>query len=506
MSLQRKFAVLLLLFVLVVAFSLGTAYQFGVVLERELVWPFETLTRIRKQTAELERTIGLQQELLVPISGPSQPDENSAPSPSRQVRVHRYEQLTDTFEAHFAELMKIPRFEQLAGAATVRNLIERARKANDMAQFWLKSNSSEDVQTVRRSLSEIVALLRRMDEQFLASSEQALAYSDSLRVTHRIVLISGITASALLGLLGALLMKRWVARPVQALRLAAIELGKGHLEHRITTQSGDELGQLSNEINEMAQTISDMQEEALQRERLAAVGEMVRRLAHNIRNPLAGIRNLAELTRRQSADNTTIITNQTDIIQAVDRFNDWLSRLLDVSSPLAIRTQPTPFTGWLNGLIASQLPLARMREVAINTDVDGAPPIVEIDPRHMEDACVAILTNAIQASSPGSSVRITASPRNSGERWGIDFEDSGAGVPDHLRTKIFQPYFTTKRDGNGIGLAVAHEVVRLHGGHIVVESAPDGGARFMIDLPLVAVTQDASVDLSQSAEINHSGE
>ena len=175
MSLQRKFAVLLLLSALVVVFSLGTAYQFGAVLERELVWPFETLTRIRKETSELERIIGMQQDLLIPIRASTSSEAEPLPSPSREARVTRYEELTAEFNVHLDALRLIPRLEQIAGAATVRNLIERSTRVNNIAQFWLASDSGENAQTVRTSLSEILALLHRMDEQFLESSQHALA-------------------------------------------------------------------------------------------------------------------------------------------------------------------------------------------------------------------------------------------------------------------------------------------------------------------------------------------
>ena len=95
--------------------------------------------------------------------------------------------------------------------------------------------------------------------------------------------------------------------------------------------------------------------------------------------------------------------------------------------------------------------------------------------------------NAVQASSTGQTVRIVAGPDPEAPgRWHLCVEDQGTGIPEDIRSKIFLPYFTTKPDGNGIGLAMASKVVRLHGGQLSVESEPGRGSRFDVSLPGLA--------------------
>jgi signal transduction histidine kinase len=308
---------------------------------------------------------------------------------------------------------------------------------------------------------------------------------------------------------------------VAHLRTATARIAAGDFAHRIALGApagsrADELHQLSAEVNHMAGMVKSMQDERVEQERLAALGEMVRRLAHNLRNPLGGIRSLAETTRFELShpkpEPAELKDHQTKIILAVDRFEKWLNELLGATRSLSIQPEPTNIERWLSGFADAHRPAAQSRGLNLTIDTSAGPPEAIIDSRHLEHALSAMVSNAIESTSspqargPGGSVRvITRSTDNKlpngklGDFWTIEVIDEGLGVPPNLRDTIFRPYFTTKRDGNGIGLAVAHQVVKAHGGRIEVESPwppqEDGsekparenwpaGARFTIYLPL----------------------
>src|SRR5262249_25264293 len=162
----------------------------------------------------------------------------------------------------------------------------------------------------------------------------------------RVVLLLASLWVALVGALGFSLLHRWVLQPVARLRTAAARIGDGDFAHRVLVRPGgpgrDELAQLSTEVNHMAGLVRAMQDERVERDRLAAAGEMVRRLTHNLRNPLAGIRGLAEITRGDlppAADE--LRENQERIIATIDRFEHWLSELLSATSPLTVQLEST---------------------------------------------------------------------------------------------------------------------------------------------------------------------
>jgi signal transduction histidine kinase len=230
----------------------------------------------------------------------------------------------------------------------------------------------------------------------------------------------------------------------------------------------------------------------VERERLAAVGEMMRRLAHNLRNPLSGIRGLAEVTRDEVRDSPDLRDHQERIIASVDRFERWLSDLLSVTKPLAVLPEPARVEPLLTGLVDAHRPMARQKDIVLELDMASAPAEACFDPRHLEHSLVAILTNAIQASPAKTTVRVTARSVDAGA-WEVRIADQGPGVPPEIVDKVFNAYFTTKKDGNGIGLAVAQQVVRAHGGRITIERGLNGsvetrgigpGATFVVRIPV----------------------
>jgi signal transduction histidine kinase len=275
-----------------------------------------------------------------------------------------------------------------------------------------------------------------------------------------------------------------VLHPVDDLREATKQIAQGRFDYRIQPRSRDELGQLASEVNQMAATIVDMQTKMIEQERLAAAGEMVTRLAHNIRNPLAGIRGLSETTLQLNQDDAETVGCQERIIATVDRFEKWLRDLQQSVSPLTIQPKPVAIEALLADTLAALQPMLDRHNVSVEKQVDPNLKHVSVDGGHFEQAVVSLVTNAIQASNRGQTVRLRVEgvPGDSGH-WRFSVEDEGAGVPAELREKIFEPYFTTKPDGNGIGLSTARKVVRLHGGQLSVESEEGRGSRFEMYMP-----------------------
>jgi signal transduction histidine kinase len=175
-------------------------------------------------------------------------------------------------------------------------------------------------------------LIQRIQSRVIAEQDKVVEFGDTIRGRLVLVLAFALSAAVLVGVLALTLVRRWVLIPVAALRAAAQRIAGGDFDHRTPVTGHDELAQLSSEVNHMAGMVRMMLDERVERERLAAVGEMVRRLAHNLRNPLSGIRGLAELSREETAPGTHVHENQNRIILSVDRFEKWLADLLSLHS------------------------------------------------------------------------------------------------------------------------------------------------------------------------------
>lgn len=298
------------------------------------------------------------------------------------------------------------------------------------------------------------------------------------------ILVANAMGGTLLIAMGVYFVRRWVLRPVGDLREAARQIALGKFDYRIKPRAQDELGHLAREVNQMAGTIVEMQTQLVEQERLAAAGEMVTRLAHNIRNPLAGIRGLAETTITLHPGEEEVVGSQQRIINTVDRFEKWLRDLQQSVSPLKLNLQNVKVGDLIEGVMVALSPMFDRRGVKVEVRIDPLVREVHLDSLHFEQAVVALVTNAVQASQAGKTVQVLVAPApETPGRWRLTVQDEGVGIPPELRKKIFLPYFTTKPEGNGIGLAMANKVVRLHGGDLVVESEVGRGSRFHATLP-----------------------
>lgn len=506
-SLQTKFAVLLALLGLsVVSVAGASAWSFEVftrsvgrpVIETAAV--LQSLTNIKHAVEEQARIIAGPRMLSAPE--PAAADHRLDPTDPAAMAA-----LTQRIAAERQELERNEFYEFRAGRSTSRNLRTRLDEALAAAEQWQRDPRPERAAAARGVMFDVHELIERMELQILEGMGVQRGFEAGMRSRLTLILILALLTACLTGALGLALVGRWVLRPVSELRTAASRIAQGDFDHRIPVSGGDELARLSAEVNHMAAMVRSMQEERVDRERLAAVGEMVRRLAHNLRNPLAGIRGLAEVTRVDLPADSDLRENQERIISAVDRFERWLKELLGATSPLAVNPEPTPIGPWLEGVVEAHRPTGDLKGVRIALDQSRGPREAVFDARHVEQALVALISNAIDASPPGGTVQIRTIASADGREWEMTVADQGPGVPPDLVERIFKPYFTTKRDGNGIGLAVAQQVVRAHGGRIFVEpgigpcagaGAGEGGggpgACFRVRMPLHAATpsgQDA---------------
>ncbi len=365
--------------------------------------------------------------------------------------------------------------------------------------------ASADAQSL--ALAELDAhesLLRRLESQAVDSAEITVNYVSDVRRGILFFQCVAIATAILSALLALILHRRWIVRPVNRLRLGAERLATGDLDYRVPVVGTDELALLGREVNVMASTVKRMQREAVEQERFAAVGQVVRRVAHNIRNPLAGIRGLAETALDDLPADSDVRDGQSRIINTVDRFDGWLSDFLHATSPNEVTPTERSTVAWIESSLEALRPMAEARQVDLILESAGAPAMAPIDPAQLEQALVAVITNAVETSQPGGTVKVCATTRE--DDWELTVADDGPGIdPAHL-DRLFDADFTTKVGGHGIGLTAARWIVRQHGGMMSARNATPGstlgGAVFTIRLPLGGHTvhDDGEVDRAQHSD------
>jgi two-component system, NtrC family, sensor histidine kinase HydH len=221
-------------------------------------------------------------------------------------------------------------------------------------------------------------------------------------------------------------------------------------------------------------------------ERLAALGQLTAGLAHELRNPLGTMRASAEMLGKSVGGENDIARELAGFISSeVDRTNSLITRFLEFARPLKLRLQRSDIAQVADRAIAE---LARHNPpypVTVHRNYSPDVPALELDAELMERVVYNLLLNAAQATPAGGSVTIKT--RDARENAELSVIDRGAGIAREHLENIFNPFFTTKHDGVGLGLAIVSKIVDEHGGTISVESEPGQGSVFRVFLPLSRV-------------------
>jgi signal transduction histidine kinase len=293
-------------------------------------------------------------------------------------------------------------------------------------------------------------------------------------------------AALAFSLLVSLLLSGRIARPVKELVQGAERVAEGDLDGRVTVSSRDEIGQLATSFNSMTSALRASQERLLQAERVAAWREVARRLAHELKNPLFPIQLSIETLRRAfdkkggGGELEGLVRESTSTI--LDEIAA-LKRIIEEFSEFARTPRPTKAPLDPNALVDAVLSLYRPRAqgVSIETHLEGGIGEIEADRDLLSRALSNLVKNALEAMPEGG--RLSVSTRLAGRALLMEVEDSGTGLSPEEKSRLFTPYYTTKKAGTGLGLTIVQGIVTDHGGRVEVESSPGKGTRFTIVLP-----------------------
>lgn len=236
----------------------------------------------------------------------------------------------------------------------------------------------------------------------------------------------------------------------------------------------------------------ELEEDLKRADRLAMVGTLAAGLAHEIRNPLGGIRGAAQLLRRSLQSAPSLIEYTDIMIREVDRVDQLIEQLLDLSRPARLALGPLNIHEILDDVLLLQTQTLADQRVGVRKRFDPSLPPVRGDKAQLTQVFLNLVKNALQAMSGGGALTITTRAetdfhirnRRAGRSrfiW-VDIEDEGSGIKEEDLPHIFSPYFTTKNIGTGLGLAVSYRIIKEHGGLIRVESAEGQGTTFKISL------------------------
>lgn len=296
-------------------------------------------------------------------------------------------------------------------------------------------------------------------------------------------------ASFLFGTIGILLVVNTFVRQVRQ-----IKTGLERLEHDLSAllpELPGEMGQITQAINKMAISLAEKEklEEQLRRsDRLATLGRLVTGLAHEIRNPVGIIKATVQVLEKEISDRPELTEYTTIIKQQVDRQNQIITELLEFGRPRPKNVQPLDLNKLIRAVVAFTEPLLEQNKIDLKLNLRPNIPEIEADGEKLKQVLVNLILNAIQAMPDGGRLRITTLSRNGTVL--ISVRDTGHGISEDDIKHIFDPFYTTKEGGGGLGLAIAHQIVEAHGGEIQVRSYPEKGTTFIIALPVTQKRKD----------------
>ncbi|OGP93168.1 MAG: hypothetical protein A2156_08420 [Deltaproteobacteria bacterium RBG_16_48_10] len=372
---------------------------------------------------------------------------------------------------------------------------------------------NKDGKTVHEPIYYYVNLIQNRPECFQCHDKKdkvvgVLVVAESMREmgewaskvrTHSIIL-AVITIGFLASVLGLLFLK-FIERPIIKLTDVMRKVEQGNLDARVQLKGKDAMGRLAENLNTMIEKLQQAKQEAEQyhqslvkrADRMASIGELASGIAHEIRNPLAGIQGAIQILAEgfPKEDNRRQVTDE--IEKQIHKLERLVKDLLNYAKPIPTNYIPTD----INELADKVLSFFITQQGGTNSfkvekKFFSPLPKTMIDPHSMEQAFLNIILNAKKAMPRGGAFKISTRllpplRKDGDEAYEVQilFEDTGIGIGKENLQKIFNPFFSTRADGTGLGLSITKNIVEQHGGRIEVESQVNTGTKFMITLPAV---------------------
>jgi signal transduction histidine kinase len=358
-------------------------------------------------------------------------------------------------------------------------------------------------------LDRIRATFREFGRRERQHAESAMQTSDlTVRRLARLLVITALAGAAASLLVGFLWARR-ITKPIYELELQVESAAErtsirvGSLTEKRTGRgkgkgigSGDldgiaeQVAALIEKVQETDASLAEHRRRLIQSEKLSAIGELATKLAHEVLNPLAGMKAAVQLLARSNPPRAERVQETAQALSAeIARVEELISRLLDFARPLTPRIQVTAVGDLLTAAADAARPtLARHGATLERLEEPHLPPL-EVDPLLIVQALANLLSNAAQAA-PGGAVEIAAHRDVvlGRDEVAIRITDRGPGIAPEIEKTLFHPFFTTKRDGHGLGLAISQTIAVEHGGRILARNRPPAegtGAIFELQLPMV---------------------
>jgi two-component system NtrC family sensor kinase len=317
---------------------------------------------------------------------------------------------------------------------------------------------------------------------------------DDVRELSKTMFLWALGVAAILAVSLSLFLTHLVTKPIQEL-IATMESAELGLEARAIIRSTDDIGRLGEAFNSLVTKLELARqreeryhyEQMKKADRLASIGEMAAGIAHEIKNPLAGIAGVIQVLRKDSGIDDQNRVVLMEVLSQVERMDKAVRNLLTFARPPEPKMTLVDINELIDKLLDFLAPQFAKNSIAVERMLIPGLPLLMLDPDLIKQAIINIALNALQAMPNGGTFTVeTKSTKPVNEKSGsveLEFTDTGKGVSSENLHNIFSPFFTTRQQGTGLGLAITQRIIEQHSGEISVASTPGKGASFTIVLP-----------------------
>jgi signal transduction histidine kinase len=306
------------------------------------------------------------------------------------------------------------------------------------------------------------------------------------------------------GIAGAVALAWTYGKPISRVVEAARRVAQGKLDERLPANRHDEIGELNRSFNEMVERLrekAELETRLHQAERLSAIAHLASGIAHEVRNPLNLINLSIDHLRAQFAPTTPAereeFTHLADCIkEEVRRLNEMIETFLKYGKPLKLQRRPADIRTLLDEVLGLAAQKAQAQHIEVIREQDADLPAVWVDVPHFKTCLMNIVLNAFQAMPGGGALTVSVKAisnfkfqasnsefRNPKSEVVVEVEDTGVGIAPENLPHVFEPYFTTKEVGIGLGLSLTKKILEEHGGGIALSSEAGKGTRVRLSLP-----------------------
>lgn len=255
-------------------------------------------------------------------------------------------------------------------------------------------------------------------------------------------------------------------------------------------------GYISSNINEMLDTIEKdnrkrhkLERQLNQKEKLASLGNMIAGVAHEVKTPLAIIKTRIQMWQQAVGKRAEIAEHISPesmemVINEINRMSNLVKRLLIFSRPIEKKMKPTDVNKLISEVINFINIDKNVKNITVEQELDVNLPVIPADENSLKQVLMNVLDNSVEAMADGGKISVVSKWDPESEKIVIEVSDTGEGIPDEIKYKIFEPFFTSKVSGSGLGLAISYEIIKAHNGEITFMKNGDQGAKCIIKIPV----------------------